>query len=305
MQWLRVTVDTTSECADIVSVILMEAGSEGVSVSDINDVKEVLRDKNSWDYADEELLKKNNGEVDVIGFFGKDFEIESLKHSLDVFRENSAFPTGSLSVRVDSVKDSDWANEWRKYYHPIERENVAIVPCWLKYGGNCDIKVFIDPGMAFGTGRHETTAMCVSLLQKIDLNSKIVLDIGCGSGILGISALKCGAKHCVMSDIDSNAIISARENSQLNGVSESAEFVCGNLNLSENRYDVVLANLTADILLRLFETLPEAVNSGGYVVISGLIHERADEVLQKYSEKFKLVERLCEGEWQAMLLNKE
>lgn len=305
MQWLKVTVGTTTECADIVSLILMDAGSDGVSVLDVNDVKDVLRDKNSWDYADDKLLNASDGEVFVSGFFGKDFDMEALKQSLDEFRENSDLQAGSLSVKIDSVQDSDWENEWRKYYRPIEREDVAIVPQWIKYDGKCGKTVLIEPGMAFGTGRHETTAMCISLLQKIDLKQKTVLDMGCGSGILGIAALKCGAKRCVMSDIDNAAIESARLNAELNGVCGQSEFICGNLCLSENKFDAVLANLTADILLRLYETLPQFVNKGGYVIISGLIHARADEVLKKYSEQFDAVERLREGEWQAMLLKKK
>ena len=135
MQWLKVTVGTTTECADIVSLILMDAGSDGVSVLDVNDVKDVLRDKNSWDYADDKLLNASDEEVFVSGFFGKDFDMEALKQSLDEFRENSDLQAGSLSVKIDSVQDSDWENEWRKYYRPIEREDVAIVPQWIKYDG--------------------------------------------------------------------------------------------------------------------------------------------------------------------------
>ena len=303
MQWLQVTVTTSSEFADIVSLTLSELGSDGVSVSDCRDVKAVLDDRRSWDYADDSLYVQSD-DVFVSGYFGEDFDVSELKCALIKLKQSAVMDTGTLEVSVKDIRNEDWENEWRKYYKPIERGDVVIVPKWLNYDGECKVKVFMDPGMAFGTGRHETTAMCISLMQEIPLDGKNVLDMGCGSGILGITALKCGAGLCTMSDIDMSAIESARENSVLNGVSEHSQFVCGDLKLS-GEFDVAFANLTADILLRLYPTLPCALVSGGYAVISGLIHARADEVLQCYFQKFELVKRLSEGEWQAMLLKKK
>lgn len=305
MEWLKVTVTTTSECADIVSLILLDAGSEGVSVADKEDVKRVLESKDSWDYADESLTDLSDERVFVSGFFPSDFSVENMESALARFKTTSVFPTGSLETALSTVKDADWENEWKKYYEPIEIENVAIVPKWLKYDGRCPVRVLIDPGMAFGTGRHETTAMCIKLLQHTEIKGKRTLDVGCGSGILGITALKLGAKHCVMTDIDRKAVESARENAILNGAENGASFTCGDLDCAGGKFDVVTANITADILLLLQEKLVEVLKTGGAVVLSGLIHSRADEVIAAYERDFKVKERLSEGEWQAMLLEKK
>ncbi len=306
MQWVQITVTTSSECADIVAMLLMDLGSEGTSVKDRRDVEEVLSSKRNWDYADDSLLNMRGDCAFVCGFFAEDFDFSSVYEELARLKERAGESAGSLEVARSIVRDADWENEWRKYYEPMEIGNVAIVPKWLSYDGKCGIRVFMEPGMAFGTGKHETTSMCIELIQHIDIAGKSVLDMGCGSGILGVTALKSGAKSCVMSDIEQAAADAARENAEYNEVGERAEVYCGDLTEKVcGSFDVVLANLTADILLRLKGLLSPLVKSGGYIIVSGLIHARADEVLDCYSHGFELVERMRKGEWQAMLLRAE
>lgn len=303
MEWVQLTVTTTSECADVVAMLLMDLGSDGTSIKDRRDVEEVLSSKRNWDYADDSLLNMRGDCAFVCGFFADSFDFSKVYDELALLKERAGESAGSLEVSKSLVRDADWENEWRKYYEPIEIGNVAIVPKWLSYDGKCGVRVFMEPGMAFGTGKHETTSMCIELLQHIDVSGKRVLDMGCGSGILGVAALKLGAKSCVMSDIEQSAADSARENAEYNGVGERAEVYCGDLTEKIcGSFDIVLANLTADILLRLKGLLSPLVKKGGYIVISGLIHARADEVLEAYSEGFELVKREKKGEWQAMLL---
>lgn len=306
MDWLQITVSTTDACADVVSVLLTDFGSEGVSIADGSAVYEVLNGKKSWDYVDESLIAATPDEAKVSGFFPVDFNADELKDRLKKLREEFPFGTGSLEISEKIVADADWENEWRKFYEPIEIGKVAIVPAWIDYDGDCKVRVLMEPGKAFGTGQHETTAMCIELLQEIGADDKEVLDVGCGSGILGVTALKLGFKRCVMSDIDEDAVAFSVENARLNEVAERAEILCCDLTEKiVGEFDVVLANLTADILLRLKTAIHRFVKKGGFVIVSGLIHARADEVLDAFSEEFRLEKRLRKGEWQAMLLKKK
>lgn len=304
MEWLQVSVSTTSECSELVAMILYEAGSDGVSVKDDADIKELVAKKLSWDYVDESLLNKGDGKALVNGYFDVNFDVKKLYAALEELKKNCVFPTGSLEISVTKINSADWENEWRKYYSPIELGDIVIVPAWLK-APEKGIPVYIEPGMAFGTGNHETTSMCILLMQKIDLRGKTVLDMGCGSGILGIAAAKLGAEKVVLSDIDPQAVQASRENVNLNNVGKICATVCGDLDTGETRYDAVIANITADVLVRLKEQLEYSLKDGGKAVISGIINARAEEVKSAYSDAFDTVEILCRGEWTAMLLTKK
>lgn len=157
--------------------------------------------------------------------------------------------------------------------------------------------MYIEPGMAFGTGNHETTSMCVELMQEVDLDGKIVLDMGCGSGILGIATAKLGASKVLLSDIDPQAVEASEANVKLNGVESLCEVVGGDLNCGSITADVVIANITADVLLRLKETLGSALKTSGFMVISGIIHSRLEEVISGYADDFTIVKKVSKGEW--------
>lgn len=304
MEWLQISVSTTSECSELVAMTLYEAGSDGVSIKDDADIRELIEKKLSWDYVDESLLHSGDGKALVSGYFNTDFDVSKLYDALDALKENCVFPTGSLEVAVTRINSADWENEWRKYYSPIKLGKIVIVPAWLKAPED-GIPVYIEPGMAFGTGNHETTSMCVLLMQKIDLKGKTVLDMGCGSGILGITAVKLGAKKAVLSDIDPQAIQASSDNVRLNDVEEACTTVCGDLDTGKTEYDAVIANITADVLVRLKEQLEYSLKDGGNAVISGIINARAQEVKKAYSDAFETVETLQRGEWTAMLLTKK
>lgn len=302
MEYLQITVATVSEGADLVAMVLYELGSEGVSIRDDADIKELIDKKLNWDYVDEELMRSLDGRALVSGFFATDFETSKAYTALSELRKSSEIPLGSLEITASRICSADWENEWRKYYSPIHLGSIVIVPAWQKAPDTDELPVFIEPGMAFGTGNHETTSMCVELMQKISVVGKTVLDVGCGSGILGIAAAKLGAERVILSDIDEQALKAARENARLNGVTDKCTILGGDLNTGDVCTDCVVANITADILIRLCAELESVLKIGGYAIISGIINARAEDVEDVYSKKFDVVEKRCKGEWQAMLL---
>lgn len=304
MEWLQITISTTRECSELVAMLLYDAGSEGVLIKDDADIRELIEKKLNWDYVDESLLAANDNRALVSGFFPVGFDVCGIHSALCELRKRSIFPTGSLEVSQIGIDSEDWENEWRKYYAPIEIGKVVIVPAWQSAPDNGEIPVFIEPGMAFGTGNHETTSACVELMQRLDFSGKTVLDMGCGSGILGITAAKLGAKSVILSDIDRQAIEATEANVRLNKVEELCKTVCGDLDTGEIKADIVIANITADVLIRLKGLLGDALKSGGDMVISGIINARADEVKAAYEDGFTLREAVNRGEWNAMLLKK-
>ncbi len=301
MKWLKFTVSTTTEGSELVAYVLENFGSEGVSVQDDNDFAELLKNHKNWDYVDAKLLKSHSGRALVSGYFPENYDTAALCGELCALGERSEFPMGSLETVCTLIDSHDWENEWRKYYAPIKAGRTVIVPAWQKYTASADeIPVYIEPGMAFGTGSHETTAMCIELMQQTDIAGKKVADVGCGSGILGAVALSLGAQSCVFNDIDEQAVKAAEENLKLNGFGEY-KIICGDLDVGNEKFDVVLANLTADLLIRLKGKLSSICAPGGRIIISGIINARADEIKKIFSCGMTHVRTCKRGEWQAMM----
>lgn len=291
MKYKQLTVVTNSAYADIVSLDMIEAGSEGTSVTDAADVREVLKNEAFWDYCDESLLSEDPRVV-VRGFFAEDAGLSALQARIDGYGAEAGPPEQSVSL-LDSA---DYENEWKKYYRPIEIGRLVVVPKWLRYDGN-RTEVRIDPGMAFGTGSHETTAMCLELMQTFDFAGKNVYDVGCGSGILGIAAAKLGAGSVVMADIDENAVRAAKENAALNGV--DCTVMHGDLLAGlQLPADIILANITADVLLRLKKSLKPLLKPCGILILSGIINERAADIRAAFADMTP-AGHLQRGEWQA------
>lgn len=297
MNYLQVTVTTTTEGSDIVASLLMDEGSEGVSIIDHKDVEDLIKSDVIWDYIDDSL-KIDDKKVFVSGFYDEGKNLSSLNQKLDLLKANTAVDVGSLETSVSVNRTEDYENVWKQFYTPIEiGEKLVVVPKWLKHSDNGRNVVYIDPGMAFGTGKHETTSMCLKLLDSTDLQDKAVADMGCGSGILGIAAMKLGAKSCMMNDIDPQAVKAAKENAELNGV--DCTILLGDLKNDGEQFDVIIANITADVLIRLSSVIESMAKKGTTVILSGIINERADDVVKAYG-KFLLKDRIKDGEWQAL-----
>ena len=314
MKFTELTVSTTTEAQELVADIMWNYTNYGVAISDVKDVVELINDrKSTWDYIDDAVLKELNDNVTLVkAYVPIDITEETVKKinaDLETLKKNCEgnIAVGSLETVKRVVDGDDWIEIWRKHYRPIELGNVLICPAWIKQEPKeGQISVIIDSNMAFGTGEHETTSMVLSLMQDYVKNAETVIDVGTGSGILGIAAAKLGAKKVFMTDIDYVAVKSAAHNCEINGVSDKCEVCLNNLLDDKNVVgDLVLANITADVLLILAEELPQRVKDGGTLIMSGIIKSRVDEVVKKYTSiGFTLEKRRDEGEWIALVMKK-
>ena len=311
MKWYEVTLVSTHEGADLFADALFSVGCGGVSIYDKQDIVALYDSDIVWDYIDENLVNNLDDRVFVKGIIGEEEKTEVLQkiaEEIENLKKNSPFNLGSGEIIVNSIDDEDWKNEWKKYYKPIVTKSVTVVPVWIKYNKISDKEktLWINPGMAFGTGEHETTKMCLDLLGEIDVSGKTVIDVGTGSGILGIASILSGAKSVYMCDIDSTAIDTAKENARLNKVSDRCEIERADLlEKSKEPADVVFANITADILIRLSKDIGRFLKDDGTIILSGIIHARLDEVKSAYENcGFKFVRHVRDGEWNALEFKK-
>ena len=301
---IKITVTTTHEGAELISDILYQYSRSGVVIEDKEDVAELWNSELVWDYLEDNLLSRPK-EVKVAGYYDGEYseisdEFEKLMMSVKV---NCPFAT-PLEWRVDQVKVVDWSEDWKTFYKIIEVGEVKVVPIWKKDEVKEGKIVLINPGSAFGTGEHESTRLCLSLMTSLPFSGLSVVDTGCGSGILGIAALKLGAKECLFRDIDPSALNNLRENIALNEVRGEVEQASLLEGLTQ-QYDLVLANITADILSKM-ENAGEIVRKGGYLIMSGIIDKYEKPLLEKFLSKgFSLVKRECDGIWVGLLLKKE
>lgn len=297
MNYNEITVRTNSASSELVAYYMQEVCMDGVSVFDRRD----LYENSGWDYKDDVADALYEDEVLVKGYCNldeTDCVVEYLKQNL-AHLENA----GSLKISVGVVDGDLWVEKWKETFRPIETEKIVICPEWQTV--TTDKTVFLmDTGIAFGTGQHETTSMCLEFAEKMDLNGKTVLDVGCGSGILGLCALLLGAKSAELVDIDSQATEVAKHNAEINGLTNKCSIKTGSLTEKTNgTFDVVFANLTADILKLLYDQISAVVHSGTTVVLSGILDVKAIETESLFSGKFDVVERAAKGEWRALLLS--
>lgn len=295
MKYKTITVCTNHNDADLISSAMFDAGAGGVSILDKQDFLDLIKSDIIWDYVDESVL--NQSDVVRVSTISPDDEFLSrLESNLESMRE---FGVQYGEITTDEIDEADYENEWKKYYKPIVTKHITVVPTWIKYDQKPDERIMrLDPGMAFGTGSHATTRMCLELM---DVEGKDVIDVGCGSGILGIGAKLCGAKSVYMCDIDDQAVRFARENAEQNSVDATIEQA--DLLQGERKADFIFANITADILMRLSKDIGKHLNDGGEIVLSGIIDTRLDEVEKCYIDAgFEVVEKMAMDGWRAMLL---
>lgn len=263
----------------------------GLMIEDFSDI-----DTCPWDYVDEELLAKDKSIVSISGYMETNENVLAVVEQLKIMLPQDA------EVEVISVNEDDWANNWKKYYHPIHvGKNLVIKPSWIDYEKQeNDIVVELDPGMAFGTGTHETTRMCMAHLEKYINKESRVLDVGCGSGILSITSLLIGAKEVMGVDIDPVAVKVAIENGEMNNFT-APQYVIKRGNLvdeAEGKYDVIVANIIADVIIGVCGDVKQFVADDGVFISSGIIADRRDDVKKAFDEKgYKIIDEVNEGEW--------
>ncbi len=307
MKYIEITVFTTTEASDAISEMMYDLGAKGVNIEDPNDFKMMNQDPMSWDYIEEELLETLGTDVKVKGYFSElDYKgamLDELKARIGDL-EGYGLDAGRKELKTTEVDEEDWANAWKKYYKPVKvGERLVIKPSWEEYEAEeTDLIIELDPGMAFGTGTHETTSMCMKLIENYVKPGMDVFDVGCGSGVLGIAAAKIGAGKVVCVDIDQVACKVAEENAEINQVKSNLEVRCGNLlDVVQGRADVVIANIIADIIIAFSDDVENFMKEDGVFISSGIIKDRKDDVLAKFAEKnFKVIQLLEEGEWCAI-----
>lgn len=300
--WIEVTVVTSSEATEAVAGFFYNTGVKGVSIEDSEDVEFKKKNPGDWDYFDETILNIKEGAV-VKGYFKED---ENFQEYLSYIKEGVeklpeyGFEKGEGIVTAAKVNEEQWENNWKKYYKPTKvGERIVIKPIWEQYEKKEEeLIVELDPGMAFGTGTHETTRMCIKALEKYVNPNSTVFDIGTGSGILAITAAKLGADRVVGVDLDPVAVDSAKNNVSFNDIKD-IEILYGDLmEVVKGKANIVVANIIADVIIFLTETVKEFIEEKGYFVASGIIHERRESVVKKLEQcGFEIIEVMEDGEW--------
>ena len=315
MDWIKVTVYTTTAGLEAVSGRLMQLGITGIVTEDETEFNAFLEEtKDAWDYVDEDLVRSMSGESRVIVYVSDDISgrellaaINASMAELGTMNEDGIY--GRLAVEIEGTKTEDWANAWKQYFHTMEiGERILVKPYWEEIEKPQDRVVFsINPGMSFGTGSHETTQLCLTQLEKYITPDSLMLDLGCGSGILSVVSLLLGAKKAVAVDIDPNCIDTAYENADMNGISRDRyKVISGNVVtdpdvkaiISEHRYDVVAANIVADVIIGLAPAARLYMKEGGVFITSGIIDGRQDEVRSALeSEGFTVINTERRKDW--------
>ena len=304
----EITIDTTTEGSELVADILYDVSSQGVGIYDTKDIVDFVKDdKTLYDISTEELLKNKVVKVKAYCEIKDEKQVLNLvRERLDSLKRNSPFNLGSLEVIVDEVDPDIWWENWKKTYKPIKAGKVVIVPNWINYEKQDDeVIIKMDPGMAFGSGQHESTRMCLSFLEELDLKDKTIVDVGTGSGILALAAVALGATNVEAYDIDDVAVDAARNNAKYNNFDKYIKIDNSNLLAKvENKFDIVLANITSEVLKMLAKDLRRYVNQNGIIIISGILTSLEDEVITVFkSLGFKVIERKNLGEWVAFKLS--
>lgn len=315
--FIQIDIYTSSQAIDGITGALAEYGITGFMIQDSADFEDFLADKNAnWDYVDDELMGLKTVEPHITLYVHENAQgaetLAAIRGLVGGYKANNSDGYyGNIRIELANVKEEDWANNWKKYYKPFRvGKSLIIKPSWenveLKNG---DRILEIDPASTFGTGQHHTTKMVMEMLEDIISGGERVLDLGCGSGILSIAALLLGAREVAICDIFENAVKTAAENIEKNKFT-SFNAYCGNIiedkALREKiggGYDVICANIVADVIIAMSPLFEEFLNDGGKLMVSGVIDERVDEVTAALSENgWKVVNAKNEEGWNCILL---
>ena len=315
MKWLELHIDTTPAGLEPVSDLLRDQGIEGLVIEDEGDFHSFLeQNRQYWDYVDEGLEQSMAGKCRIT-FYLEDSEagyrtLAMTRIALQPFKEaHPAF--GSLLLTMENVEDADWENNWKAFYKPMEiGERLIVIPDWEEADPHGRVALRLNPGLIFGTGSHATTRLCLQALERLVQPGMRVLDLGCGSGILSIAALLLGADSAFGCDIDDKAVDVAYENAALNGIGKDRYTVRAGDVLSDRKlradmgagYDIVVANIVADVIIALAATARDLMAPGGYFLCSGIIDDRAAEVKGQLVENgFTILEENTSEGWYSYL----
>ena len=291
MRWLEIHIDTNHAGLDTVQAMLSALDVDGVMIEDEEEFQDFLEHNHDcWDYVDEELNAYMAGRSRITFYleagetgFAKTAEVRIALETLKQERQD----LGTLLMTLEDVEDADWENNWKQYYKPMEiGERLLVIPQWEEAEPGDRVPLYLDPGLTFGTGSHATTRLCLTALEGLVHGGERVLDLGCGSGILSVAALRLGAGSALAVDIDDKCRTAARENAGLNGIGpERMDILVGNILTDPaaaerigGGWDIVLANIVADVIIALAPRVRGLLNEGGTFLCSGIIEGRGAEV---------------------------
>ncbi len=306
--YIELTVYTTHLGGDLIADVLWNYTDAGVVINDVQDVIQLAREGKTWDYADDSIFNADKTVI-VKAYFPIESASETLKlveRDVAKMREESPLDLGSLETVKREIDGDLWREQWKEHFRPIHLGKIVIVPEWIDYEEKQgEIKVLLDSNMAFGTGEHETTSMCVEYLDKYVKPKDVVLDVGCGSGILGITALKLGAKDVIMTDIDECAVTAAEHNMKLNQVSNGKVLLKNLLDDESVKGDIIVCNIMAEVLIAFAPYIGKNLNDNGLIILSGILADRLDRVKRAYIDAgFTFREEKIKGEWSALVMAK-
>ncbi|MFR7993983.1 MAG: 50S ribosomal protein L11 methyltransferase [Clostridium sp.] len=305
--WIEVRVITKSEALEPISGIFYSLDCKGVAIEDPEDILGREQGPLTWDFADINVLEHKGKFAVVKAYFAEEDNIEEILGYVNeklVELKEMGIDLGEAKVEHEKMYEEDWANTWKQYYKPSKvGEKIVVKPIWEEYEQKeGELVVNLDPGMAFGTGTHETTRMCIQALEKYVKEESTVFDVGCGSGILAIAAAKLGAKLAVGVDLDPVAVESSIENVGYNNLN-NIEILHGNLvEVIDGKADIVVANILAEIICILTDDVKRVMKDGGVFITSGIIHDRVDMVCEKLEATgFEVIEKNRDGEWNCIV----
>ena len=294
MRWLELHIDTTHAGLEPLEALLSSLGIDGVVIDDETEFQDFLENNRQyWDYVDEDLEKNMQGKSRITFYLEENEEgfakMGEVRIALEQFKAEHT-DCGTLLMTLESMEDADWENNWKQFYKPMEiGERLLVIPQWESADVGDKVPLILDPGLTFGTGSHATTRMCLTALEQHIHGGEKVLDLGCGSGILSIAALRLGAEHAFACDIDEKCLTVAYENAALNGIGPDTYTVKVGDILSDaalqaeigGGYNVVLANIVADVIIALAPAVRPLLAENGLFICSGIIDDRAEEVAEQ------------------------
>lgn len=305
MNWAEIQIKTTNELEDVVTDILYDVGATGLAIEDPRDILELVQSEIDWDFIDPDLIKVESNQIIIKAYFAENKELEYIIQKIKERIKHHPMLKEKNHITISSVDEKNWAESWKKYYKPTKiGKNILIKPSWEEAEvGKDTILVELDPGMAFGTGTHETTMMCSEALENHVKPGDLVYDIGCGSGILSIVAAKLGAKKVIGVDLDPVCVRVSSENIKINNVEDIVDIKRGDLlEVIEGNANVIVSNIIAEIIAKMVPSIKDYLKDQGVFIASGIIIEKIPLVENALLENnFRILDIVKKNEWACII----